>query len=203
MDRIDPESLRASVEGRRIIVGICGGIAAYKVAAVVSGLAQAGAECTVAMSESATRFVAPLTFQSLSGRPVYTDIWSHIEASDPQHIATARAAECMLIAPCTMDCLARLATGRADDIVTLLAASIDRRRFPVLLAPSMNEVMWNQPATQRNLQTLRADGFGILAPGEGWQACRTVGVGRLPEPAELVAAVLEAIGPVRADGRRP
>lgn len=202
MDRIDPESLRASVEGRRIVVGICGGIAAYKVAAVVSALSQAGAECTVAMSESATRFVAPLTFQALSGRPVYTDLWEHIEASDPQHIATARAAECMLIAPCTMDCLARLATGRADDIVTLLAASIDRGRFPVLLAPSMNEVMWKQPATQRNLQTLRADGFGIVAPGEGWQACRTVGVGRLPEPAELVASVVAALSPGGTSGRR-
>ncbi|MCA9292087.1 MAG: hypothetical protein KDA25_13225 [Phycisphaerales bacterium] len=177
----------------RIIVGVTGGIAAYKVASVVSTLAQDGHEVTVLMTEAATRFVAPLTFQALSGRPVYTSAWDHIESQDPQHINTARRADVMLIAPCTMDMLARLAAGRADDIVSLVVSAIDRTHQPVLLAPSMNAVMWAQPATQRNLQTLHRDRFRILEPGVGWQACRTDGVGRLPEPDDLVAAVRAAL----------
>jgi phosphopantothenoylcysteine decarboxylase/phosphopantothenate--cysteine ligase len=173
----------------RIVVGLSGGIACYKVASVVSALSQEGHEVTVAMTEAATRFVTPLTFEALSGRPVYTSQWAHIESHDPQHVSLARAAAVMLIAPCTMDMLARLATGRTDDVVSLIVSAIDRRRQPVLLAPSMNEVMWEQPATQRNLAQLEADGFEILAPGTGWQACRTVGVGRLPEPEALIEAV--------------
>jgi phosphopantothenoylcysteine decarboxylase / phosphopantothenate---cysteine ligase len=181
-----------AVNGRRIIVGLSGGIACYKMANVISSLAQGGAEVTVAMTDAATRFVTPLTFQALSGRPVYTSQWEHIESSDPQHISLARAADVMLIAPCTMDMLAKLAHGRTDDVVSLIASAIDLRKQPVLLAPSMNEVMWNQPSTQRNLRQLEADGFRIIQPGTGWQACRTAGVGRLPEPEELLAAVQAA-----------
>ena len=132
---------------KRIIIGLSRGIACYKVAHVVSALVQQGAVVTVAMTDAATHFVGPLTFQALSGRPVYTDQWQHIESNDPQHISLARAADLMLIAPCSMDMLARLATGRTDDVVCLIASAIDRQRTPVLLAPSMNEVMWNQPAT--------------------------------------------------------
>jgi phosphopantothenoylcysteine synthetase/decarboxylase len=194
--------------GRRVIVGVTGGIAAYKTAHVVSRLAQAGAEVTVAMTRAATQFVTPLTFQALSARPVYTSQWEHIESHDPQHISLATAADIVLIAPCTMDCLARLATGRADDVVTLIASAIDRRRTPVLLAPSMNSVMWAQPATQRNLRTLEEDGFTIIAPGEGWQACRHVGPGRMAEPEELLTAIARTLNgnrhvppvPVRRDG---
>lgn len=174
---------------QRVIIGLTGGIACYKVANVVSALAQDGVEVTVAMTDAATRFITPLTFQALSGRPVYTDQWQHIESNDPQHISLARAADLMLIAPCSMDMLAKLAQGRTDDVVSLIASAIDRAKQPMLLAPSMNEVMWNQPATQRNVKQLIADGFEIIQPGTGWQACRTVGVGRLPEPAELLAAV--------------
>jgi phosphopantothenoylcysteine synthetase/decarboxylase len=173
----------------RILVGITGGIAAYKTATVVSRLAQSGAEVTVLMTRSATRFVTPLTFQALSGRPVYTSQWQHIESQDPQHIALAAAADLALVAPCSMDCLARLATGRADDIVSLIVAAIDRRRTPVLLAPSMNSVMWSQPATQRNLQTLIQDEFQIIPPGEGWQACRQTGPGRMAEPEEILEKI--------------
>lgn len=179
--------------GRSILIGLSGGIACYKMASVVSALSQASADVTVVMTEAATRFVTPLTFQALTGRPVYTDQWSHIEAHDPQHIALARRADLMLVGPCTMDMLARLATGRTDDVVSLLVAAIDRMRQPVLLAPSMNEVMWNQPATQRNIARLREDGFGVLAPGAGWQACRTVGIGRLPEPQQLLDCIAEAL----------
>jgi phosphopantothenoylcysteine decarboxylase/phosphopantothenate--cysteine ligase len=160
---------------------------------VVSALAQAGTEVTVAMTEAATRFVTPLTFQALSGRPVYTSQWEHIESQDPQHIALARSADVMLIAPCSMDLCAKLATGRTDDVVTLIASAIDLARQPVLLAPSMNAVMWGQPSTQRNLAQLRADGFTVLEPAEGWQACRTEGVGRLPEPAVLLEHVDRAL----------
>jgi phosphopantothenoylcysteine synthetase/decarboxylase len=174
--------------GRRVLVGVTGGIAAYKTAVVVSRLVQAVAEVTVAMTEGATRFVAPLTFQALSGRPVYTSPWEHIEAQDPQHIALAERTELAIVAPCTMDCLARLAGGRSDDVVSLILSAIDRRKTPVLLAPAMNSVMWSQPATQRNLTTLREDGYRIIGPEDGWQACRQVGPGRMSEP----EAILEA-----------
>lgn len=167
---------------RRILLGVCGGISAYKSAALTSKLAQAGAEVTVLMTESATKFVSSLTFQALSGRPVYTSAWEHIETSDPQHIATAANADLCIVAPCTMDCLARLATGRADDVLTLVLSAVDRRKTPVLLAPAMNEIMWGQPSTQRNVATLRSDGFEFIGPDSGWQACRTVGTGRMAEP---------------------
>ncbi len=177
----------------RVLIGVTGGIAAYKTASVVSALSQTGHDVTVLMTDAATRFVTPLTFQALSGRPVYSDQWSHVESQDPQHISLARAADVMLIAPCSMDMLAKLATGRTDDVVALIVSAIDRDRQPVLLAPSMNAVMWKQPATQRNLKQLADDGFTILEPDAGWQACRTEGVGRLPEPPALVEAVEAAL----------
>ena len=192
MAQLSPELIE-QVRGRRIIVGLSGGIACYKIASVVSSLAQAGAEVTVGMTDAATRFVMPLTFQALSGRPVYTSQWEHIESSDPQHISLARSADIMLIAPCSMNMLAKLAHGRCDDVVSLIAAAIDLARQPVLLAPSMNEVMWNQPSTRRNLAQLEQDGFSIIAPGSGWQACRTQGVGRMAEPDELLQNVASAL----------
>ena len=184
-----PASGSEALKGRKVFIGVTGGIAAYKCCHVVSRLAQAGAEVTVGMTEAATKFVTPLTFQALSGRPVYTSAWEHIESHDPQHISLATKAEVALVAPCTMDCLAKLATGRTDDIVTLILSAIDRARTPVLLAPSMNAVMWGQASTQRNLATLKGDGFGFVGPADGWQACRTTGTGRMSEPEELLAAV--------------
>jgi phosphopantothenoylcysteine decarboxylase/phosphopantothenate--cysteine ligase len=186
----DPANL-ASLKGKRVAVGVCAGIASYKVCGVVSTLAQAGAEVTVAMTADAQRFVTPLVFQSLAGRPVLSSVWDSAAPADPQHIRAASALDLYLIAPCTMDMLAKLATGRCDDTVSLLAASVDRARTPVVIAPSMNEAMWRQPATQRNLATLRSDGFVVIEPGVGWQACRAVGPGRLPEPDELVDAIVE------------
>lgn len=174
----------------RVIVGLSGGIACYKIAHVVSRLAQARAEVTVAMTESATKFITPLTFQALSGRPVYSSQWSHIESHDPQHIALAKQADLMLIAPCTMDMLAKLAHGRTDDVVSLIASAVDASRQPIMLAPSMNAVMYGQSSTQRNLKQLQADGFEIIEPDAGWQACRTDGVGRLAEPDRILARVV-------------
>ncbi len=182
--------------GKSIVIGLTGGIACYKAAHVVSRLAQAGANVTVLMTDAATRFVTPLTFQALSGRPVYTSQWEHIESKDPQHISVARSAHLMLIAPCTMDMMAKLAIGRTDDVVSLVASAVDRRKQPSLLAPSMNEVMWNQPATQRALNQLREDGFTIIGPATGWQACRTQGPGRMAEPEDLLAAIAQALGRV-------
>jgi phosphopantothenoylcysteine decarboxylase/phosphopantothenate--cysteine ligase len=189
----DLERLRASANGKRVLVGVTGGIAAYKTATVVSKLAQAGAHVTVAMTEAATHFVTPLTFQALSGNAVYTSSWEHIESKDPQHISLASGTDMALVAPCTMDCLAKLATGRADDVVTLILSAIDRAKTPVLLAPSMNAVMWGQPATKRNMQQLAEDGFQFIGPDDGWQACRTVGTGRMSEPEEILARVGEML----------
>lgn len=184
--------------GKRILVGVTGGIAAYKACVVVSRLAQAGASVTVAMTESATHFVTPLTFQALSARPVYTSAWEHLESQDPQHISLATGLDAAVVAPCTMDCMARLAAGRADDVVTLILSAVDRARTPVLLAPAMNSVMWSQPATRRNLRQLGEDGFRFVGPGDGWQACRHVGTGRMSEPEEILAAIVESLASRRS-----
>ena len=190
---VSPDALRPHVAGKRIMVGVTGGIAAYKTATLVSRLAQAGAEVTVLMTPAATKFVTPLTFQALTARPVYTSSWEHIESQDPQHISLAGSADVAIVAPCSMDCMAKLAGGHADDVVTLMLSAIDRRKTPVLLAPAMNSVMWQQPSTQRNAATLQADGFVLIGPGDGWQACRHVGTGRMVEPEELLAAVRDTL----------
>jgi phosphopantothenoylcysteine decarboxylase/phosphopantothenate--cysteine ligase len=194
-DAPDISTLRPALAGRRLLVGVTGGIAAYKTAFLVSRLAQAGAEVTVAMTDAATRFVGPLTFQALSGRPVYTSQWDHLEASDPQHIALARALDVAVVAPCSANMLAKLACGRTDDAVSLILSAVDRARTATILAPAMNTQMWTQPATQRNLATLRADGFTIVGPGEGWQACREIGPGRMSEPEKIAAAMARAVPP--------
>ncbi|MEM1167005.1 MAG: flavoprotein [Planctomycetota bacterium] len=197
MSRPDPAidaTAGSPLAGRRVIVGVTGGIAAYKAATLVSRLAQRGAEVAVCMTEAATRFITPLTLQALSGRPVYTDQWTHVESSDPQHIATARDADLAIVAPCTMDFMAKLVTGRTDDVVALVLSAIDRRQTPVLLAPSMNEVMWSQPSTQRNAAQLTTDGFELVGPDDGWQACRAVGPGRMVEPEDLAHVVAERLG---------
>ena len=176
-----------------VLVGVTGGIAAYKAATLVSRLAQAGARVTVAMSPAATRFITPLTMQALSGRPVYTTPWEHVESHDPQHISLARSARAAIIAPASMDFCGRLAHGFTDDIVTLILSAIDQTKVPVLLAPSMNAQMWAQPSTQRNIAQLAADGYRLVGPAEGWQACRTVGAGRMVEPDDLFKAIEHAL----------
>jgi phosphopantothenoylcysteine decarboxylase/phosphopantothenate--cysteine ligase len=190
---LDPARLRPHFDGRRLLIGVSGGIAAYKACTVVSRLAQAGATVTVLMTDAATKFVTPLTFQALSGRPVYTSQWQHSEAHDPQHIALADRCDAALIAPCTMDLMAKLATGRTDDVIALVLSAIDRAKTPVLLAPAMNDAMWNQPSTKRNAEHLERDGFTLVGPGTGWQACRHVGTGRMVEPEDLIEALKQAI----------
>jgi phosphopantothenoylcysteine decarboxylase/phosphopantothenate--cysteine ligase len=169
-----------------ILLAVTGGIAAYKVCTVVSRLAQAGAHVTVMMTESATRFVTPLTFQSLSGRPVYTSQWQSDEAHDAQHIALARAPRLMVFAPASTNTIAKLAHGICDNLVTTVAAALPRHT-PVLLAPAMNAMMWDHPLTQRNLATLRdVLSYHTVGPSTGWQACRTQGTGRMAEPDEIL-----------------
>lgn len=185
----------APLQGANILVAVTGGIAAYKSATLVSRLAQAGADVRVLMTDAATRFISPLTFQALSAHPVYTSQWEHAEAHDPQHISLARNAHLAVVAPCTMDCMARLAQGHASDVVTVVLSAIDRARTPVLLAPAMNDVMWAQPATQRNAKTLQQDGYTLLGPAEGWMACRSIGPGRMIEPEDIFAAILSTLRP--------
>jgi len=189
-----PRPDAGDLSGKRVIVGITGGIAVYKTATLVSRLAQAGASVTVCMTEAATRFVAPLTFQALSASHVYTSAWEHVESQDPQHISLATRADAAIVAPCTMNTMAKLAGGFTDDVVTLILSAVDLKSTPVLLAPAMNEVMWSQPATRRNRETLERDGYRFVGPGSGWQACRAVGPGRMSEPEELLAAVRETLG---------
>ena len=194
------------VKDRRIVVAVTGGIAAYKMCTVVSRLAQAGAEVSVIMTRSAAKFVTPLTFQTLSGRPVYTSQWQAEENHDSQHIGLARAADLMLIAPATANTIAKLAAGIADNLVLTVAMALPRKPrnpgapgapgAPVLLAPAMNAQMWEHPLTQRNLQTVREVlGYRTIGPAEGWQACRTSGPGRMSEPEEILAAVAETLAP--------
>ena len=186
IERSQPEPPLA---GRRILVGLSGGIACYKTATVVSRLVQRGAEVTVLMTRSATRFVAPLTFESLSGRPVYTSQWRQIESRDSQHVALARSAELLAIAPASANTIAALAAGLCDNIITTIACALPRTT-PVLLAPAMNAQMWEHPITQRNLQTLRdLLGYHTVGPETGWQACRTQGAGRMSEPEAIVEEI--------------
>lgn len=187
-----------ALRGARVIVGVTGGIAAYKTATLVSRLAQGGAEVTVLMTDSATRFIAPLTFQALSGRHVYTSHWEHVESQDPQHVSLARSAHAVIVAPCSMNCMARLAHGMADDVVTVVLSAVDRDRTPTLLAPSMNAQMWAQASTRRNAAQLEEDGFRLVGPAEGWQACRTEGAGRMVEPETLLERVREAVAESRS-----
>lgn len=179
---------------RRIIVAVTGGIAAYKTCSLVSQLAQQGAQITVMMSEAATRFVGPLTFQSLSGRPVFTSLWQAEDRPDAQHIGLARSTELVIIAPATADIIAKLAHGICDDLVSTVVCALPRTT-PVLLAPAMNAEMWANPITQENLAKLKTTlGYHTVGPESGWQACRTAGEGRMSEPDAIRQAAIELLG---------
>jgi phosphopantothenoylcysteine decarboxylase/phosphopantothenate--cysteine ligase len=179
--------MNQNLHKRAILICVCGGIAAYKVCEVVSRLAQAGAEVTLALTAEAQHFVGAATFRALSNNPVYTDLWEPVDLKDPQHIRLARGADLILVVPCTGNMLAKMASGLADDLVSTLLLASDPKK--ILVAPSMNEGMWNHPATQRNARRVFEDGAQFVGPGAGWQACRTVGVGRMSEPAEIIAAI--------------
>ena len=176
-----------SLASREIIVGVCGGIAAYKVADVVSKLVQAGAGVTVCMTAEAQQFVTPLTFEALSGRKVRTGIFDLVESSDPQHISLTERADLMLIAPATNNILAKVAHGMTDDLVSLMVCAA---ACPVLFAPAMNNRMWANPIAQENVTKLRGLGYRFVGPEDGWLACRNVGPGRMSEPGRIVEEVV-------------
>lgn len=172
--------------GREIVIGITGGIAAYKTAMLVSQLVQAGHQVRVAMTASAEHFVAPATFAALTGRPVASRVFDDAQHPLGAHIELAEAADLLCVAPATANFLAKAAQGLADDLLSTLYLAF---AGPVLVAPAMNNVMWEKPAVQRNIAQLRADGVVLIEPEEGWLSCRKAGKGRMAGPDVLFAAV--------------
>ena len=183
-----------------VAVGVSGGISAYKAVEVVRQLQKAGHEIAVVMTRAATRFVGPLTFEAITQRRVITSQWTPGANADIEHIALASEAALLLVAPATANTIARLAHGMASDFLTSLALAT---RAPVLLAPAMNTHMYDHPATQANMERLRARGVRFVEPGEGYLACGWVGKGRLAEPDAIAAEALRLIAPDRSlHGRR-
>ena len=182
------------LSGKHVVLGVTGGIAAYKACEVVSRLRKLHAEVDVIMTENATRLVQPLTFETLSNRPVCVDTFSRIESWDVKHISLAQKADIMVVAPATANIMAKLAHGIADDMLstTLLAT-----KAPILLAPAMNTGMWTAAATQQNLQTLFERGVKTIGPGSGFLACGDTGSGRMSEPVEIVEAIQAILCPKR------
>jgi phosphopantothenoylcysteine decarboxylase/phosphopantothenate--cysteine ligase len=188
-----------ALTGKRILLGITGGIAAYKAAELTRLLGKAGADVRIAMTEAATRFITPVTLQALSGQPVWTDLWDQRVKDAMAHIELSRDRELILIAPASADFMAKLAHGLCDDLLSTLCVA---RRCPLMVAPAMNVEMWQNPATQRSAETLRADGVQIVGPASGGQACGEMGMGRMTEPADILADVQFFFQPKRLAGRR-
>jgi phosphopantothenoylcysteine decarboxylase/phosphopantothenate--cysteine ligase len=185
-----PECEPGPLNGREVLVGVTGGIAAYKAATLVSRLVQAGAGVSVIMTEHATEFVGALTFQTLTGRSVATDLFASPEVYRAEHIALAEKADLVVVAPATANCLAKLATGMADDLLSTVLLAVD---VPVVLAPAMNSRMWAHPAVRGNVETLGGRGVKFVGPQEGYLACGTVGPGRMAEPEEILAVVTKML----------
>ncbi len=190
---------RRPLEGRRVVLGVTGGIAAYKAADVVRRLREAGAMVRVVMTAGAERFVAPLTFQALSGEPVRRHLLDPEGEAAMGHIELARWAEAVVVAPATAHLMARLAAGLADDLLATLCLATEA---PVVLAPAMNRAMWVHPATQANRRTLQRRGVRLVGPAEGAQACGETGPGRMVDPEVLVGAVVALLAPGPLAGRR-
>ena len=186
----------SSLERKKILLGVTGGIAAYKSAVLLRALQQLGAEVRVVMTPAAQAFVAPLTFQALSGHRVYSELLDPAQEAAMDHISLARWADLVLVAPATANCLARLAHGLADDLLSTLCLATTA---PIALAPAMNQAMWRNPATQANLETLSARGMRIWGPDQGNQACGETGPGRMLEPEDQSVRVraLFAQGPLQ------
>ena len=186
------------LQGKRIVLGVTGGIAAYKAAELVRLLGKQGADVQVAMTEGATHFVTATTFQALSGKPVFVDQWDARMPNAMAHIDLSRQADLILVAPASADFIARTAHGFADD---LLATMVLARECPLMMAPAMNRQMWENPATRRNAVQLAADGVHLLGPASGEQACGEVGVGRMLEPDEILEEVIAFFTPKVLAGR--
>ena len=184
------------------MLGLTGGVACYKAAEFCRALVKAGATVQVVMSEAAEHFITPVTMQALSGRPVYSSQWDAREGNNMPHINLSREADAIVVAPASADFLAKLAQGRADDLLSLLCLARPIERVPLLVAPAMNREMYAHPATQRNLGQLRADRTEVLGVGVGDQACGETGDGRMLEPEELLYEVVRQFQPKPLAGRR-
>ncbi|HYX66032.1 MAG TPA: bifunctional phosphopantothenoylcysteine decarboxylase/phosphopantothenate--cysteine ligase CoaBC [Burkholderiales bacterium] len=188
-----------ALTGKRILLGLTGGIAAYKAAELARLLRRAGADVRVVMTEAAGRFVTPLTMQALSGQPVWTDLWDSKVPDGMGHIELSRDRELIVVAPASADFLGKVANGTANDLLSALCVA---RRCPLLLAPAMNVEMWENAATQRNMVRLSEDGVHLAGPAAGEQACGEVGLGRMLEPAEILAEIQVLLGPRVLEGKR-
>ncbi|MHB8914772.1 MAG: bifunctional phosphopantothenoylcysteine decarboxylase/phosphopantothenate--cysteine ligase CoaBC [Thiobacillus sp.] len=183
----------------KILLGVTGGVAAYKAAELCRLLIKAGADVRVAMTDAAQQFVTPLTFQALSGKPVLTSLWASAADHSMDHIEASRGVDVILVAPATADFMAKLVHGRADDVLSSLCLA---RQTRLVIAPAMNQAMWAAAATQRNFAQLSEDGVDILGPATGEQACGEVGLGRMLEPAEIVNALPGLLGRGLLAGKR-
>ena len=180
------------MQGREILLGVTGGIAAYKTAELTSKLVQAGASVSVVLTRSAEQFIGATTFEALTGRPVHRELFSPQEHFQGEHIGLARRAALMVVAPATADFLAKVAHGFADDLLSTLTLTLT---CPLLLAPAMNSEMWQKPSVCRNVETLRGDGAHFVEPGSGWLSCGQIGPGRMAEPPEILARIAALLQP--------
>jgi len=188
--------------GKHIVLGLTGGIACYKAAELCRALVKEGATVQVVMTEAAGQFITPVTLQALSNRPVYHSQWDPREANNMAHINLSREADAILIAPASADFMAKLLHGRADDLLSLMCLARPIDQVPLLIAPAMNREMWANPATQRNVAQLQADGAHVFAVGSGDQACGETGDGRMLEPQELLEETIAFFQPKRLAGQR-
>ena len=189
------------LQSKHIVLGLTGGVACYKVAQLCRLLTKAGATVQVVMTEAAQQFITPVTMQALSGRPVFTSQWDARPENNMAHINLSRAADAIVIAPCSADFAAKLAQGRADELLSLLCLARPHGK-PLLLAPAMNRDMWAHPATQRNFAQAAADGAQVLDVGQGEQACGECGDGRMLEPEELIQDIAASLVPKRLAGHK-
>ncbi len=188
-----------ALEDKRVLLGITGGIAAYKAAELCRLLVRAGVDVQVVMTEAGCRFITPVTMQGLSGKPVFTDLWDGRISDNMAHIELSRDRQLVVVAPASADFMAKVAHGLADDLLSTLCLARD---CPLAVAPAMNRQMWDSAATQRNVERLLADGVAILGPAAGDQACGEVGMGRMLEAAEIFAAIAGMLGPKALAGKR-
>jgi phosphopantothenoylcysteine decarboxylase/phosphopantothenate--cysteine ligase len=184
---------------KRVVLGVTGGIAAYKAAELTRLLVKEGLAVDVVMTAGGIKFIAPMTMQALSGNPVLTDLWESGSANAMGHIELSRHADAIVVAPASADFIAKLAHGFADDLLSALCLARD---CPLLVAPAMNRQMWSSAVTQRNIAQIRDDGVAILGPGSGDQACGEIGDGRMLEPEEILAALLASAQPKLLNGKR-
>jgi phosphopantothenoylcysteine decarboxylase/phosphopantothenate--cysteine ligase len=189
------------LHGKRIVLGLTGGIACYKAAELCRSLVKAGAKVQVVMTEAAAQFITPVTMQALSGQPVFTSQWDAREGNNMAHINLSRDADAILIAPASADFMAKLIHGKADELLSLMCLARPIQTVPLILAPAMNREMWAHPATQRNVAQLKADGSHVLDVGQGDQACGETGDGRMLEAEDIVEELLSFWTPKLLNGQ--